>query len=379
MTLRIFRLQAIFSRPGLASVIPAIGHCHIIDHRHVWAVYSNMQLFLLLFALSTLVASESLNETDQSLLWGPYRPNLYFGIRPRLPQSLMTGLIWFSTTNYQSVQSVSSLLTQCMHFTFTDCCVLGSRHACEQDDGLDSYTWTQYDPREGGVQEIKDSQNNVKITTEFLKVPGGKNGGSWAARIRGEPIDTCERMNVVTHRAAVKTHARLNLFQQHQCISLPCSIPALKVSVTLRCKTNQYPRFVLSIPTTRDEFKNVLFSLQTQGFDGPVTFAGSTPDLDEFVIRIEDGPRNVYVDEASPVGNGFGRTNFAGYRVEPGNIWQAKSHFFVDWFARSVLIPASRIHHGSDILSNERDPGTFPFPGLSGQGSQPRFHFTNFK
>lgn len=67
-----------------------------------------------------------------------------------------------------------------------------SRHACEQDDELDGYTWTQYDPREGGVQEIKDSQNNVKITTEFLKVPGGNNGGSWAARIKGEPMDTCE-------------------------------------------------------------------------------------------------------------------------------------------------------------------------------------------
>lgn len=69
----------------------------------------------------------------------------------------------------------------------------GSRHACEQDDKLDSYTWTQYDPREGGVQEIKDSQNNVKIVTEFLKVPGGKNGGSWATRIKGVPMDTCEQ------------------------------------------------------------------------------------------------------------------------------------------------------------------------------------------
>lgn len=67
-----------------------------------------------------------------------------------------------------------------------------ARHACEQGDGLDSYTWTQYDPREGGVQEIKDSKNNVKITTEFLKVAGGEHGGSWAARIKGEPINPGE-------------------------------------------------------------------------------------------------------------------------------------------------------------------------------------------
>ena len=64
-----------------------------------------------------------------------------------------------------------------------------TRHACEQGDGLESYTWTQYDAREGGTQVLKDGYNNVKITTELVKVPGGKNGGSWAARIKGEPMD----------------------------------------------------------------------------------------------------------------------------------------------------------------------------------------------
>lgn len=64
-----------------------------------------------------------------------------------------------------------------------------ARHTCDQGDNLDSYTWTEYDSREGGVQVIKDSANNVKITTEFLKVAGGDHGGSWAARIKGEPIN----------------------------------------------------------------------------------------------------------------------------------------------------------------------------------------------
>ncbi len=63
-----------------------------------------------------------------------------------------------------------------------------ARHACDQGDGLDGYTWTQFDPREGGIQVVKDSHNNVKVTTELLKVAGGEHGGSWAARIRGEPI-----------------------------------------------------------------------------------------------------------------------------------------------------------------------------------------------
>jgi len=70
-----------------------------------------MQLLLLLFAFATAVVSKPIEDADQSLLWGPYRPNLYFGIRPRLPQSLMTGLMWFSTLNYQSVQSALAIIS----------------------------------------------------------------------------------------------------------------------------------------------------------------------------------------------------------------------------------------------------------------------------
>ena len=28
--------------------------------------------------------------------WGPYRPNLYFGVRPQLPNSFLMGLMWAS-------------------------------------------------------------------------------------------------------------------------------------------------------------------------------------------------------------------------------------------------------------------------------------------
>jgi len=36
---------------------------------------------------------------------------------------------------------------------------------------------------------LKDIQNNVKVTTELLMVDGGEHGGSWAARIKGVPIN----------------------------------------------------------------------------------------------------------------------------------------------------------------------------------------------
>ena len=51
------------------------------------------------------VLSENAKVSNESLLWGPYRPNLYFGVRPRIPKSLMTGLIWAKVDSFQGVQS----------------------------------------------------------------------------------------------------------------------------------------------------------------------------------------------------------------------------------------------------------------------------------
>ncbi|KAH8652537.1 glycoside hydrolase [Xylariales sp. PMI_506] len=105
---------------------------------------------------------------NQSLLWGPYRPNLYFGVRPRIPKSLMTGLMWAKVDNYNDVQN-------------------NFRYTCEQNEGMAGYGWEEYDTRSGGVQVIHDTQNKIDITTMFVKIPGGGHGGSWAARIKGEP------------------------------------------------------------------------------------------------------------------------------------------------------------------------------------------------
>lgn len=41
---------------------------------------------------------------NQSLYWGPYRPNLYFGVRQRAPQSLLTGLMWSNMDDVMAPQ-----------------------------------------------------------------------------------------------------------------------------------------------------------------------------------------------------------------------------------------------------------------------------------
>ena len=37
------------------------------------------------------------------------------------------------------------------------------------------------------MQSIHDKANSIDLTTTFVKIPGGSHGGSWAARIKGEP------------------------------------------------------------------------------------------------------------------------------------------------------------------------------------------------
>ena len=68
-------------------------------------------LFNVFLAPAALAAEDGSHIVDeigqlnnQSLLWGPYRPNLYFGVRPRIPNALMTGLMWGKIETYADFQ-----------------------------------------------------------------------------------------------------------------------------------------------------------------------------------------------------------------------------------------------------------------------------------
>lgn len=87
-----------------------------------------LSLFSLILGDDTAqhVLSEKAKVSNDSLLWGPYRPNLYFGVRPRIPKSLLTGLIWAKVDSFQGVQNSmwlqflgnspgSYLLTKCRY------------------------------------------------------------------------------------------------------------------------------------------------------------------------------------------------------------------------------------------------------------------------
>lgn len=78
-----------------------------------------MRLLWLLLPVLPSVFSKPANDSDD-LFWGTYRPNLYFGLRPKIPQSLMTGLMWFGTHDYQSVQRACIVHVLCHTFRAID-------------------------------------------------------------------------------------------------------------------------------------------------------------------------------------------------------------------------------------------------------------------
>ncbi|KAH7107468.1 glycoside hydrolase family 63 protein [Auriculariales sp. MPI-PUGE-AT-0066] len=200
--------------------------------------------------------------SNDTLLWGAYRPGLYFGLRPRLPESLMTGLVWFGTQDYQA---------------FTE-----TRHQCEQNDKMDTYTWTRYDPREGGIEIVKDRKNNLDLRIEWLKVPGGEFGGSWAVRVKGAPLDSGRAM-----RASMMWYHGLEGLGRFDMDTEP----------------------------------------HQHGITGDVHFSGSSPSLGDFALRFVENEDNVYITNGAHVEvfqDAIGKTQFVGTPAPEHTMWKAK-------------------------------------------------------
>lgn len=52
-----------------------------------------------------VLQQELARASNQSLLWGPYNPGLYFGLRPRIPNSFRAALMWTSVDEFADFQN----------------------------------------------------------------------------------------------------------------------------------------------------------------------------------------------------------------------------------------------------------------------------------
>ncbi|KAJ1652391.1 Processing alpha glucosidase I [Dispira simplex] len=106
-------------------------------------------------------------------LWGTFRPNIYFGVRPRLPQSLSTGLMWYPLTSFDGLQQI--------------------RHDCDMNDEI-IYHYQYHDGREFADQIIRDKASNLVLRTKFLLDTSGQE--TWSVRITGEPLRSNQPVKV---------------------------------------------------------------------------------------------------------------------------------------------------------------------------------------
>ncbi|KAL9601901.1 MAG: hypothetical protein Q9219_002254 [cf. Caloplaca sp. 3 TL-2023] len=211
------------------------------------------------------VLSETATLSNETLLWGPYRPNLYFGVRPRIPKSLTTGLLWAKVDSFENTQG-------------------NFRHTCEQHEGMAGYGWDEYDVRLGGRQTIHDAGNMIDITTEFVKVPGGSHGGSWAVRVKGKP-----REDAPEH---------------------------LVTSVIFYAAMEGFGSLQVSNEGDLD-----------LGVEGTVRMDGSSHELGDFALEVTEGPgTNVHPPPThqSYASKPLDKTIVASLQVEDVNLWQAK-------------------------------------------------------
>lgn len=127
--------------------------------------------------LATVLAIVS---NAESTLWGTYRPQLLFGLRPRMPKTLLTGFMYYSPA---SIQGGSP-----------------SRHMASVNPGPDSYQWKYHDGRNFGIQEIVDHEHNYLLETSFVK-SGHQDGapGHLGVRIRGTVLNESRPASMVTY------------------------------------------------------------------------------------------------------------------------------------------------------------------------------------
>ncbi|KAL8106442.1 hypothetical protein AgCh_029997 [Apium graveolens] len=99
-------------------------------------------------------------EHKESLYWGTYRPQVYLGVRARVPQSLVAGMMWI-------------IYKEGTYFI---------RHVCQDSDDLKKYGWTHHNGRDYGHQDLVDQ--DLTLVVKFLKSKGDYSGygGDWVVR-----------------------------------------------------------------------------------------------------------------------------------------------------------------------------------------------------
>jgi mannosyl-oligosaccharide glucosidase len=118
------------------------------------------------------------------MLWGTYRPGVYFGLRPRAPKSMIFGLMWLDPLRQDALTNI--------------------RHQAEMRDGLSQYGWLAHDGEGFGRQGILDE--GLNITTSWVKNTRSSSSTTTNSNNKGEDSEGSSvwSARVVAHRRTVR-------------------------------------------------------------------------------------------------------------------------------------------------------------------------------
>ena len=144
------------------------------------------------------------------------------------------------------------------------------------------YGWDEYDTRTGGRQTIHDAGNSIDISTEFVKIPGGTNGGSWGVRIKGTPREDAPERLIST----VLFYAGMEGFGS------------------------------LDVRNEKDDL----------GIEGNLAIEGNSNELGDFTLLVSEGEDNRHPLPSHPSykDKPLDRSIVTSLQVPEGNMWQAK-------------------------------------------------------
>lgn len=146
------------------------------------------------------------------------------------------------------------------------------------------YGWDEYDPRKGGRQSIHDVGNSIDLTIDFVKVPGGLHGGSWAARVKGTPRDD----------SSDELYTSMVFYASLE------GLGSLEVDNAIE---------------------------RQMGLGGDVKLKGMTPELGDYRITVTTGPESNShpdFDHPSSAEKPLDRPLVTSVETPPENLWQAK-------------------------------------------------------
>ncbi|CAN7077735.1 unnamed protein product [Brassica oleracea var. botrytis] len=222
----------------------------------------------------------------ESLYWGTYRPQVYFGVRARTPQSLVAGLMWLGDEKDDDGKHVM-------------------RHFCENSQDLKSFGWREHNGVDFGRQELLDQ--DMILETSFVKSKEGSlgYGGDWSVRINlinkeSSVLASGSRADVGNWQMHLKSEAHIDA---HYCGFKTPDIVNLSDAVqkNLAVQENKSGRLQLS-DTSEDSSSIYVFQISTTTQSTiDIAFVsgirGESSDVEQRIMSLTSSPLSSLLEE----------------------------------------------------------------------------------